>query len=109
MQRKLAGRSLEIGALLDKKHGEIAEFQKALQEEGMRKWQEFKSKNKAEVDALLEELGALENLDLKHYSIDGTYYEEHGLMFIVDNEEEPDVGGSSLQGIIEAAMALKGK
>lgn len=107
MQRKLTGRSLEIGVLLDKEHENIAEFQRQLQEEGMRKWDAFRTESKRKMEALIEELGALENLNLTNYTIDGTYYEEHGLMFIVDNPEEEDPPMGGLANIIAQAMAMK--
>lgn len=105
MQRKLEGRSLEIGVKLDAEHEAISKFQQELQEEGMRKWQAFKSASKDRVDKLIAELGALENLDMDKYMIDGTYYEEHGLMFIVDNNEDDEQDHGGLERVIAAAMA----
>lgn len=109
MQRKLEGRSLEIAKEMDKEHDAIHEFREKLHAESVARFKEYSDAANERVKKLTEELGAIENLDMDKYTVDGTYLDEHQLAFIVDAEEPSDHEAIMERIMAQVASASKGE
>lgn len=107
MQIKLEGQALVLGAKIDALYEETRKFQEELQEEFNKRWEAKKGEVDRRVHELEAEISTLIGVDLKgDYVIDGTYFEEHGLMFVVDSPEKNAAGdiGSLVQRLMQEAV-----
>lgn len=83
MQIKLEGENLALAAQIDGLYKDGMAFRQKLEKEFESRWNFFQEESNAKTKEIMNRLGETLGVNMEEHEIDGTYFEEHGLMFVV--------------------------